>query len=66
MFVAKYSLPEKNNFDPTQLQRQRLLWSYREVDSTTTPSPLPMKMTQMTKSFLKNIGKSKGIALFQK
>ena len=31
MFVAKCSLPGKNNFNPTQLQRQSLLWSYRKV-----------------------------------
>ena len=31
MFVAKCSLPGKNNFNPTQLQRQSLLWSCRKV-----------------------------------
>ena len=31
MFVAKFSLPGKNNFNPTQLQRQSLLWSCRKV-----------------------------------
>ena len=31
MFVAKYSLLGKNNYNPTQLQRQSLLWSCRKV-----------------------------------
>ena len=31
MFVTEYSLPGKNNFNPTQLQRQSLLWSSRKV-----------------------------------
>ena len=31
MFVAKCSLAGKNNFNPTQLQRQSLLWSCRKV-----------------------------------
>ena len=31
MFVAEYSLPGKNNFNQTQLQRQSLLWSSRKV-----------------------------------
>ena len=31
MFVAKSSLPGKNNLNPTQLQRQSLLWSCRKV-----------------------------------
>ena len=31
MFVAKSSLPGKNNVNPTQLQEQSLLWSCKKV-----------------------------------
>ena len=31
MFAAKWSLPGKINFNPTQLQRQSLLWNWRKV-----------------------------------
>ena len=64
MFVAKFSLPGKNNSNPTQLQRQSLLWSCIKDDSTTTLNPLPMKITQKTQIFRKNIGKLKGTTLF--
>ena len=66
MFVAKYSLPGKNNLNPTQLQRQSLPLTCRKIDSTTTPKPLPMKITQMTQSFRKNSEKLKETDLFQK
>ena len=50
MFVAKYSLPGKNNFDPTQLQWQTYFGVAEKSfkNSTTTPNPLPMKITQTT------------------
>ena len=35
-------------------------------DFTTTPNPLPMKITQILQSFGKNTEKLKGITLFQK
>ena len=35
-------------------------------DSTTTPNPLPMKVTQMVQNFRKHTGKLKGGTLFQK
>ena len=35
-------------------------------DSTTTPNPLPMKITQMTQNCRKNTEKLKGTALFRK
>ena len=38
MFVGKYSLPVKNNLNPTQLQRQSLLWSCRKVVQRYTKS----------------------------
>ena len=41
--VAKYSLPGKNYFNPTHLQRQRLLWSCRKV--------VEKKFYNQTKSF---------------
>ena len=74
MFVAKYSLLGKNSFNPTQLQRQSLLWSGKKVvqssfknsRSTTTPNLLLMKITQMTQNCQMNTGKLKGAILFQK
>ena len=56
MFVAKCSLPGKNNFNPTQLQRQSLLWSNRKVIQ---------RFYNHTKSFT-HTGELKGTTLFQK
>ena len=57
MFVAKYSLSGKNNFNSVNLTTMtkftlKLQKSLSKIDSTTTPNPLPMKIRQMTK-FLK-------------
>ena len=68
MFVAQYSLPVKNYSNPTQAQRQSLLWSAEKPlkDSTTKRNPLSLKIMQMTQTFRNNTGKLKGKTLFQK
>ena len=40
--------------------------SHSKIDSTTTPNPLHMKITQMTQNCRKNTGTLNGVPLFQK
>ena len=53
MFVAKYSLPKKNNFNATRQQWRILLRSCRKVARSL------MTATQMTENRQKNTGKIK-------
>ena len=60
MLVPKCSLQGKNNFNPTQLQRQSLLWSCRKVVQR-----FVQRFYNHTKSFT-HTGKLKRTILFQK
>ena len=62
MFVAKYTLPGKNNLIQPNYKEK----VYFGVAENLSKDPLPMKITQITQSFRKNTGKLKGTTLFQK
>ena len=48
MFVAKYSLPEKNNFIPAYAVKVYSRVEEKYFKDTTSPNPLPMRITQTT------------------
>ena len=60
MFVTKYSLPKKNNFNATRQQWRILLRSCRKV------APSLMTTTQMTENRRKNTGKINKQTSYQK